>query len=137
VRIRAAGHRLTAQAIGNSISGAIWRNRMPGLLADNLAPLGLNQTTIDTIYGSAIAASAYPFGGEVRNAIVRWCDRRRALTRADRRVPGRHAVRRYGVGDSADRGSTLLIVGTVMAVPPIFIALLLHNVRAVVRARFF
>ena len=44
---------------------------MPGLLADNLAPLGLNQTTIDTIYGSAIAASAYPFGGEIRNAIVR------------------------------------------------------------------
>ena len=71
VRIRAAGDRLTAQAIGNSISGAIWRNRMPGLLADNLAPLGLNQTTIDTIYGSAIAASAYPFGGEIRNAIVR------------------------------------------------------------------
>ena len=122
---------LTAQAIGNSIAGAIWRNRMPGLLASNLSPLGLNQTTIDTIYGSAIAASAYPFGGEIRNAIVRDSIGTDGLTRADGRLPRRHAVRCRSKRDGADRDSTLLIVGTVMAVPPIFIALLLHNVRAV------
>lgn len=58
-------------AIGTAIAAAIWRHVMPGQLNERLTGLaGINQTTIDGIYGAITTAVVYPDGSPIRAGIV-------------------------------------------------------------------
>lgn len=87
-------------AIGNAIAGAIWKNLMPGQLEQRLAG-HLNQTEIDTIFGSITNAVTYADRPEVFNGIVGAYDF--VMTR-------------------------LLIAATVVAVAPVICAWFVHDI---------
>ncbi|KAK2732607.1 siderophore iron transporter 1 [Colletotrichum kahawae] len=57
-------------AFGNTISGAIWTQVLPGVLEDKLAPLG-NTTLAELTYGSPFSVIVeYPVGTPERTAII-------------------------------------------------------------------
>ncbi|KAE9569200.1 Siderophore iron transporter 1 [Colletotrichum fructicola] len=57
-------------AFGNTISGAIWTQVLPGVLEDKLAPLG-NTTLAELTYGSPFSVVVeYPVGTPERTAII-------------------------------------------------------------------
>ncbi|KAF9872375.1 major facilitator superfamily transporter [Colletotrichum karsti] len=57
-------------AFGNTISGAIWTQVLPGILEEKLAPLG-NDTLAQLTYGSPFAVIVeYPVGTPERSAII-------------------------------------------------------------------
>ncbi|KAK4706129.1 hypothetical protein P7C70_g65, partial [Phenoliferia sp. Uapishka_3] len=87
-------------AVGSSISAAIWRGHMPGLLAKNLDGL-LNATAIDAIYGSIYTAASYPKGSPIYEGVISAYD---------------------------DTMKVLLIAATCIAVIPIFLSLFVSDI---------
>ena len=56
-------------AIGTAICTAIWRNVMPGQLAQHLGGI-TDQVTIDGIFASITTAATYPFGDPIRTGTI-------------------------------------------------------------------
>lgn len=85
-------------SVGSAVAGAIWTNTMPDKLAAHLP--SLNQTELDTLFGSITSVMALPFDDPVRVGVI---------------------------GAYGDTMRVMLIAATVLAVVPLLIALGMPN----------